>query len=94
MGRPILKSLEGIPSEATELTAQLLLANAQENLSVANNLREIYLVRALTAEATLSLVREHIEDLFSGPYLPNTGRVMDALYPDRDLIRLRAENGE
>lgn len=94
MGNPILKSLEGLPPEATELTAQLLLANAQENLSIANDLKDSYLRRALTAEATLGLVREHIEDLFGGPYLPSTGRVMDALYPDRDLIRLRAENGE
>lgn len=91
MAEPILKSLEGIPVDSTEFVAQLMLHNAQENLGIANCLQDAYLKRAQVAEATLSLIREHISDLFSGPYMPNPDYVLEALYPEPELIRLRAD---
>jgi len=83
-----------LPANVQPLATTLMLASAQDNLSIATSLMEDYRARALRAEATLSLIRDEISGLCNGPYTPNPQRIREALYPTDYMINLRMEGND
>lgn len=80
------------PKSAVQLMGDLMTQSAQDNYAVMNSLMDSYKRGRNEARAELALIREAIEDMFSGPFLPNSDYVLKALYPTRRQIDERMKS--
>lgn len=71
--------------------AQLMLANSAEREHIYKQLMLSYQREAKIYELELSLIRQRINALLAGPYMPTTDAISFALYPDRFEIENRAD---
>jgi hypothetical protein len=71
---------------ANELVIQLMQASSSQLNLTTNALLESYREDAITGQVTLDLIRNRIDDLFSGAYQPSQAMILRALYPAKSLI--------
>ena len=69
-----------------DLVVKLLKANIKDSQNTYNALLDSAVTSLEERNAELHLIRRNIGALFSGPYMPNPERVLEALYPSRDDV--------
>ena len=77
---------EKIDIEVVDLIATLTQANADELAYTTNALLDGYRRAAAEAQIELELIRKVVENLFYGPYQPSQSAVLDALYPNYQVV--------
>ena len=71
------------PTEAplSPLVAGILTAMNSQTAAVTNNVIDNLTEQLADANATLDAIRDRIQELLSGPYMPLPGHILTALWP-------------
>jgi len=80
--------------DAISLIAQLIQANYNQYAASSQSLIDTYEEQARRLQATLNAVRDGVEHLFSGDFMPTPHAVMKALYPPKHIVDVFMDEGE
>jgi hypothetical protein len=73
------------------LLGQLIGAQLAMTHDVTNKVLDAHEEEILRLKATLYLIRDDIDDIVGGPYIPSPRYILDKLWPNEDRIKERME---
>lgn len=81
------------PTLIDPLVARILEANSRGLAHTTNTLIDNLTHQAETAEATIRAIREEVELLLSGSYMPTPAAILKALWPSEEFIDHHRKGG-
>lgn len=79
-----MTSFADMPPEASDLVIQLMQASQAQTAGITTSVIDSLTEQLADSRAEVSAIRNRIDALFAGPYMPTPDAVLAALWPDAD----------